>query len=165
MLDKISESCSNYLNESFNDLDVPIAVRKGNRSCTNYPMSKFVSYNNLSSVFYAFTSQLSCVEIPKNVQDALQVLEWRNVVLEEMRTLEKNKSWEIEDLPRGKTTVGYKWVFTTKYMLDGTLKRYKARPVAKGFTQTYGIDYLETFAPLAKLNTVRILLSLAITLD
>ena len=106
MLDKISESCSNYLNESFNDLDVPIAVRKGNRSCTNYPMSKFVSYNNLSSVFYAFTSQLSCVEIPKNVQDALQVLEWRNVVLEEMRTLEKNKSWEIEDLPRGKTTVG-----------------------------------------------------------
>ena len=165
VLDKISQLCSNSPNESFNDLYVPTAIHKGNKSCTNHPMSKFVSYKNLSSSFSVFTSQLSRVKIPKNVQDVLRVPEWRNVVLEEIRVLEKNKTWEIENLPRRKITVGCKWVFTTKYKSDGTLERYKMRLVAKGFTQTYDIDCLETFALVEKLNIVRILLSLAATLD
>jgi hypothetical protein len=56
-------------------------------------------------------------------------------------------------------------VFTLKHKSDGSLERYKARLVAKGFTQTYGIDYLETFTPIAKLNSVRVLLSLATNRD
>ncbi|CAJ2656182.1 unnamed protein product [Trifolium pratense] len=105
------------------------------------------------------------VEIPKNVQVALEVPKWREAVLEEMKALEKNKTWSVMTLPDGKKTVGCKWVFTVKYNSDGSIERYKARLVAKGFTQTYGIDYSETFAPVAKLNTVRILLSLAANLD
>ena len=150
------------------NLEIPIAVRKGKRTCASrylYPMSKFVSYKSLSPSFSAFTSQLSCLEIPKTVQNALAIPEWREAVLEEMKALEKNRTWDIEALPKGKKTVGCKWVFTTKYKSDGTLDRYKARLVAKGFTQTYGIDYSETFAPVAKLNTVRVLLSLAANLD
>ena len=128
-------------------------------------MSKFVSYKNISSSFFDFTSRLSRVEIPKNVKDALQVPVWKDVVLEEMRVLEKNKTGEIEYLPKGKTTVRCKWVFTIKYRLDETLKRYKVRLMAKGFTQTYDINYMETFAPMAKLNTVKVLFSLEANLD
>ena len=57
--------------------------------------------------------------------------------------------------------MGCKWVFSVKYKSDGSVEWYKERLVAKGFTQTYGIDYQETFASVAKLNTIRILLSLA----
>jgi len=57
--------------------------------------------------------------------------------------------------------VGFRWIYTVKYQSNGTLDRYKARLVAKGYTQTYGIDYKETFAPVAKMNTDRIILSLA----
>ena len=77
-----------------------------------------------------------------------------------MEALKKNKSWELVDLPTGKRPVGCKWVYIVKYRANETLKRYKARLVAKGYTQTNGMNYLETFAPVSKINIVRFLLSL-----
>lgn len=64
---------------------------------------------------------------------------------EEMKALTKNNTWENQALPPGKKLVGCRWVFTIKYKPDGTVERYKARLVAKGYTQTYGINYSETF--------------------
>lgn len=58
-------------------------------------------------------------------------------MIEEMRALEKNKTWEIVELPKGKKVIGCKWVYTLKYQADGSLERYKARLVAKGYTQTW----------------------------
>ena len=103
--------------------------------------------------------------IPKTLSEALSKEEWREAMRVEMEALEKNRTWEIVELPKGKKPVGCKWVFSVKYRADGKLERYKARLVAKGYTQTYGIDYQETFAPVAKLNTVRVLLSLAANLN
>lgn len=63
---------------------------------------------------------------------------------EEMNALERNEMWGVVDLPKGKKTVGCKWVFALKYKADGSLERYKARLVTKGYTQTYGVDYQDT---------------------
>jgi hypothetical protein len=77
-----------------------------------------------------------------------------------MNALKRNQTWEIVKLPKKKKTVGCKWVYALKYKADSSLERYKARLVTKGFTQTFGIDYQETFAPVAKMNTIQILFSL-----
>ena len=88
--------------------------------------------------------------VPRNIQEALDEPSWKLAVFEEMNALKKNGTWEVVDLPREKSVVGCKWVFTIKSKVDGSVERYKAKLVAKGFTQTYGIDYQETFAPVAK---------------
>ena len=79
--------------------------------------------------------------------------------------MEKNETGDMVELPKGKKTVGCKWIFTIKYKADETIQGYKARLVAKEFTQTYGIDYQEIFARVEKMNTIRIILSLATNLD
>lgn len=79
----------------------------------------------------------------------------------EMTTLKNMNTWKLE----GKKVVGYKWVVSIKYKADGTLDWYKARFVAKGYIQTYDIDYTKTLSRIAKLNTVRVLISLAANLD
>ena len=79
-----------------------------------------------------------------------------------MSALQNNSTWEIVDLPEEKKTIGCKWVFTVKCKVDGSVEKYKARFVAKVFTQTYGIDYQEMFAPVAKMNSIYVLLSLAV---
>ena len=108
---------------------------------------------------------MSSVEIPSTIQEALRDENWRKAINEKMQALGKNETWDIVELPKGKKTVGCKWVFTIKYKADGTIERHKARLVAKGFTQTYGIDYQEIFAQVEKMNTIRIILSLATNLD
>jgi hypothetical protein len=79
----------------------------------------------------------------------------------ELATLEANHTWVLTTLPSGKHPIGCKWVYIIKFKSDGSIERYKARLVAKGYNQMEGIDYAETFSPVAKLVTVRYFVALA----
>jgi hypothetical protein len=164
-----------------NDMDTPIGYmlpvrhnrgkpprryspETGGRS-SKYPITNYVSTETLSKALQTFVDELSSCQVPTNIHDALTDLKWTQAMKEEMEALLKNGTWTLVPLPKGKKTVGCRWVFSIKHKVDGSIDRYKAMLVAKGYTQTYGVDYQETFSPIAKLNTVRVLLSLAANLD
>jgi hypothetical protein len=171
--DATGEGAENLVTElNSSSVDYPIALRKPIRrthipahlkDCIGYKhdLAKFVSYENCSSSFKGFLTSLDSTSLPKDWRDAVQDPKWKAAMMEEMKALEKNGTWKLVELPRGKQPVGCKWIFTVKQNPDGKVERYKARLVAKGYTQTYGIDYEETFAPVAKMNSIRTLISCA----
>ena len=81
---------------------------------------------------------------------------------EEIEALQSQGTWELVSCPHASTVVGCRWVFAIKYPPNGSIDRYKARLVAKDFIQTFGVDYVETFSPIACLNSIRVILSLSI---
>ena len=135
-------------------------------------MSNYVSNHRLSESNKSFVNQLSTVAIPNSVQEALADPKWKAAMNEEMKSLQKNETWELVECSLGKKPIRCRWIYTVMYKADNSIERFKASLVAKWYTQTYGIDYIETFAlvaetfaPVAKINTVRVLLSLAANLD
>ncbi|KAJ7971595.1 Retrovirus-related Pol polyprotein from transposon TNT 1-94 [Quillaja saponaria] len=132
---------------------------------SKYPITNHVTTQGLPELLKAFANQLSSCHVPNEIHEALADPNWSQAIQEEMHALKKNETWNLVLLPEGKKPVGCKWVFSIKHKVDGTIERYKARLVVKGYSQTYGVNYQETFSPVAKLNTVRVLLSLVANLD
>jgi hypothetical protein len=79
----------------------------------------------------------------------------------EIEAIERNNTWELTELPIGSRVIGVKWVYKTKLNEKGEVDKYKARLVAKGYSQQYGVDYAEVFAPVARLDTIQVVISLA----
>ncbi|KAL2228030.1 UNVERIFIED_CONTAM: Retrovirus-related Pol polyprotein from transposon RE1 [Sesamum indicum] len=109
----------------------------------------------------SFVASLSILQEPKNFSEAFQHEEWREAMTTELQALEANHTWKISPSPPGKSTIGCKWVFKMKLRVNGSVDRYKARLVAKGFNQVEGIDYIDSFSPVAKSVTVRLFLTIA----
>jgi hypothetical protein len=86
----------------------------------------------------AFIASLQSVVIPRDYKVAKQDPKWREAMIEELNALERNKTWELVHLPAGKRAIGCKWIYTVKQNPEGKIERYKARLVARGYSQTYG---------------------------
>ena len=132
-------------------------------------------WNNSQEAFLAATN-LTPTGDPTTYECAIRTPEadfWQRAMTKEIGSLEDNGTWELVDLPPGRSAIKNRWVYVakpntggeTKDHVRGNGKDYRARLVAKGFTQIAGIDYEETFAPVARLDSLRLLLSLAATYD
>ncbi|CAL2246345.1 unnamed protein product [Prunus armeniaca] len=101
-----------------------------------------------------------CIVEPESFEEADLDESWRNAMKAELEMIEKNNTWKLVDKPFGKPIIGVKWVYKMKLNLDGSVQKNKARLVAKGYSQKPRIDYNETFAPIARLDTIRTLIAL-----
>ncbi|MCH83109.1 copia-type polyprotein [Trifolium medium] len=103
----------------------------------------------------------STCEDPYSYDEACKNQVWKDAVDAEIQAIEANNTWELTNLPKGSKAIGVQWIFKTKYNEMGQIDKYNARLVAKGYTQKYGIDYNEVFAPVARWETIRTVLALA----
>jgi hypothetical protein len=87
--------------------------------------------------------------------------EWADAMTEEYQSIMKNEVWEIVPRSKNKDGVSYRWLFKIKHATNGSIEKYKARFVARGFSQKEGIDYEETFAPIARYTSIRTIIALA----
>ena len=109
----------------------------------------------------SLTTTVSPISIPSSYKQAMKHECWREAIETELLALEKNQTWDVVVRPSSAKPLGSKFVFSVKLHPDGSVERYKARLVVLGNKQEYGIDYEETFAPVAKMTTVRTILALA----
>jgi hypothetical protein len=98
---------------------------------------------------------------PRSFTEAERHAAWRAAMQSEMDAVEKNRTWELADLPRGHNAIILKWVFKLKRDEAGAIDKLKARLVARSFVQREGIDFDDTFAPMAQMESVRLLFALA----
>lgn len=113
---------------------------------------------------YSSCNYVLLVTDPTLFEEAEEQPEWQIAMREEMLAIERNNTWELVDAPEDKNVIGLKWVFRTKYNADESIQKHKARLVAKGYSQQQGVDFDETFSPVARFETVRIMLALVMQL-
>ncbi|GJR73215.1 putative RNA-directed DNA polymerase [Tanacetum coccineum] len=155
--------------ENTDEVQPVVATRKSNRqtkllakfndyvvnSSKKYGLEKVVNYSKLSSGNYCFSTSLNKSAEPSTFYEAIKDRNWINAMNAEIEALNRNNTWTITTLPKGRKAIGSKWVYKIKYKATGNIVRYKARLVAKGFGQKEGIDFDETFSPVVKMTTVR----------
>ena len=100
-------------------------------------------------------------EEPTCFEEATKKKEWMDSILKEYQSIIKNDVWDAVPRPKDKSVVSLKWIFKTKHSTDGSIEKYKERFIAREFSQKEGIDYEETFAPIARYTSIRTILSLA----
>lgn len=129
-------------------------------STNPHQLSKVLSYDSSSSKHYAFSSQSDNTALPTCYQEAMKNPCWLEALKAEIDALKANEKWDVVDLLAGKVLIDCKIVYRIKFKPNGEIDRYKCI-MAKGFTQQEGVDYMDTFSPMAKMSTICVILALA----
>ena len=98
---------------------------------------------------------------PSSFEEAVEEPAWVDAMIEEYDSIIRNSAWEIVPRPVGKSVVGSRWIYKVKQAANGSVEKYKARFVTRCFSQIEGIDYEETFAPVARYSSIRMILALS----
>ena len=104
-------------------------------------------------------------EDPKTYEKAMRSIDvgfWKEAIKSELDSIVSNQTWELVELPKGCKPISSKWIFKKKLRHDGSIDKYKARLVIRGFNQKRGIDYFDTYSPMTKIATIRTLVALAL---
>lgn len=108
------------------------------------------------------------IMIPRDIKEALSSpysKEWLKAMKSELKSIHKNKTWDLVELPEKRRTIGSRWVFAIKFHNDGRIDKFKARLVARGFSQRYGIDYNQTYSPTVRPESLRLLFAIAVEMN
>ncbi len=133
-----------------------------------YGLDEYADTATEESIVQHVAYNVCQVTEPRTMEEAVrsrQAKEWKKAADVEYRALIDNETWDLVKLPKGCKTIGSKWVFKLKHGKSGEIERFKCRLVAKGFAQKYGIDYDETFSPVVRFSSIRVLLAYAIQND
>ncbi|MCO5602991.1 hypothetical protein L7F22_057133 [Adiantum nelumboides] len=120
-----------------------------------------LTYDGCVGKYFASMAKVVQVVEPTRFEEVDENNKWQEVMNEEMDALYGNETWELVPLPKGKMLIGCRWVYKVKHNSDGSVSTYKVRIVAKGYAQTYGIDYDETFSLVTKMATIRVVITAA----
>ncbi|XP_071708952.1 uncharacterized protein [Rutidosis leptorrhynchoides] len=147
----------------FKDFFVPTAKASSVHTTVSpiYPLFHTNDFAYMSKEYISYLANIMTAKDPITYAQASQSQGWIDAMAKEIEALEKNQTWTLTTLPEGCKAISSKWVYKTKYKVDGSVERLKARLVIKGFNQREGHDYKHTFSPVAKLATVRVLIVIA----
>ena len=127
------------------------------------PPERYGDFRSYFSNENADFAIFSCEE--QTFEEAAKDETWQKAMEEELNMIDKNNTWNLVDPPKGKDIIGLKWVYKTKYNEDGSIQKHKARLVDKSYSQQPGVDFNETFAPVARIETIRLILAIAAQLE
>ena len=127
-----------------------------------YPIGRLKS-NSFVAHHFMYMKNVMLGKEPTCFSEAVGVEHWNVAMDEEINALDASGTWELTPLPNENKEIGCKWVYKIKHNANGLISRYKAHLVAKGYAQTYGIDFEETFSPVAKMAIVRVVIAMAAT--
>ena len=122
-----------------------------------YPIQNYINYSKLTTHHTYYICQIYENHEPQTYKQAIKFPQWKQAIQDELIAMDLNNTWTIIQLPPNKKPITCKWLFKLKLNSDGTVAKHKARLVARGFTQQYGLDFQETFSPVAKITTLILL--------
>ncbi|GJU62276.1 retrovirus-related pol polyprotein from transposon TNT 1-94 [Tanacetum coccineum] len=151
-MDEVKRHEDTFLNETYHDkVDIPEFDIEDTSDTDVLRTRRLVD---------VYESCNSIIE-PESYMDASKHSEWIDAMKAELEMIKKNNTWKLVDLPKGKNAIGVKWIYKTKFQPDGSIYKHKARLVVKGYSQVAGVDFGDTFAPVARHDTIKLLIAIA----